>query len=73
MRTHTSASNQTPSQPPVQPLVQQELQFRLSLLKLLTVPHRSVPGGSPTAYDGQAAEASQRIEEMAVMVPQTRG
>ena len=61
------------SSTPVQPAVQQELQFRLSLLRLMTVPHRAVPGAAPSVSEAPAAEASRRIEELAVLVPQSRG
>jgi hypothetical protein len=64
MKTTTSA--------PVQPAVQQELQFRLSLLRLMTVPHRSVPGVSPAMTEGPAMEASRTIEELAVLVPRSQ-
>lgn len=63
----------TSNSAPVQPAVQQELQFRLSLLRLLTVPHRSVPGVNPTMTEGPAMEASKRIEELSVLVPHQRG
>jgi hypothetical protein len=56
---------------PVHPAVQQELQFRLSLLRLLTVPHRPVPGESLGSIGGEEV-ASRQIEELTALVPVRR-
>ncbi|MEZ5401017.1 MAG: hypothetical protein R2729_15205 [Bryobacteraceae bacterium] len=68
--------NSVPQQGPIQPAIQQEFQFRLSLLRLMTVPHRPVPGDQAPAGgtgDGMAGEASRKIEELStVLAPRAR-
>lgn len=47
------------------PNAKDEMEFRLSLLKLMTVPHEGSTGVSPV-------NASRQIEELSVLVPRTR-
>ncbi len=42
-----------------------EMEFRLSLLKLMTVPHEGAASVSPTT-------PSRQMEELSVLVPRTR-
>jgi hypothetical protein len=42
-----------------------EMEFRLSLLKLMTVPHEGATSVSPSA-------TSRQMEELSVLVPRTR-
>lgn len=49
----------------INPNAKDEMEFRLSLLKLMTVPHEE-PSVAP------AATASRQIEELSVLVPRTR-
>jgi len=47
------------------PNAKDEMEFRLSLLKLMTVPHEGASSMSP-------ATASRQIEELAILVPRSR-
>ena len=50
---------------PISPNAKDEMEFRLSLLKLMTVPHEGSTSVAPTA-------ASRQIEELSVLVPRAR-
>ena len=56
MNTTTSAS----------PNAKDEMEFRLSLLKLMTVPHKGSTSVAPIAA------ASRQMEELSVLVPRSR-
>ena len=47
------------------PNAKDEMEFRLSLLRLMTVPHEGSTGVSPTA-------ASRQMEVLSVLVPRSR-
>lgn len=47
------------------PNAKDEMEFRLSLLKLMTVPHEGSTGISPVT-------ASRQLEELSVLVPRNR-
>lgn len=79
MRPQPKRSSRTASQsvvqPAIQPLVQEEIQFRLSLLRLMTVPHEGAGSVSPGVVSRQ--EEFFQMEQLAMApvrraVPGTR-